>query len=269
MDVFGHVFSRSCEKMCDIAAPLKQIEIDFFAYLKTCSKQQHILLCTDQAWLHQFYDAAYCQILVRQIPAFKGSLLWSSIDPEPIFKNAREQFGYASGLVIVEPSSNNVERYLFASKSAEAEVGGIYGYNLDVFHRFIHFFKDQCAELIESLDKNALPIISESANTLKIRRKTHKAEVIQFFQQTPVKRFNIKLNGQDVFIPKREAQIMAMMRVGLTAKEMAKKLDISHRTIEFYRNNLKRRLEVFEPFNPLKVIYQCDNINTRIVGDDL
>lgn len=268
MDVSCHYFSQVCEKVSAIAAPLHPLQINFFAYLKTLPNQQHIWLCSHRAFTEYLFQENYSAKLIQQVPPFKGSILWSALEQEPIFSSAHSEFGIQSGMVVVEPNQNDIERYFFASMVKNSEVEAMYGFNRDVFQRFIHYFKDCAVDILSVAEEQALPIYHEEQD-VSINKKHEKPQnVIQFFNQTPVKRFNINLNGKNIFIPKREAQVMAYMRKGLTAKEMARKMDISHRTIEFYRTNLKKRLAVLEPYNPFKVIYQCDNINTQIVGDE-
>ena len=53
-----------------------------------------------------------------------------------------------------------------------------------------------------------------------------------------------KQETNDLFITKREKQILKLILEGLTNKEIAEALDISKRTIEVHRFNLMKKLGV-------------------------
>jgi DNA-binding CsgD family transcriptional regulator len=58
------------------------------------------------------------------------------------------------------------------------------------------------------------------------------------FQQNE---FHLQINGEYIAISKRESQCLALLSQGKTAKEIAKKLDISHRTIETYYDKMREK----------------------------
>ncbi|MBD3392725.1 MAG: PAS domain S-box protein [Chitinivibrionales bacterium] len=59
--------------------------------------------------------------------------------------------------------------------------------------------------------------------------------------------FGSQISDRMLRLTPREVELCAMIRRGATSKEIARLLDISHRTVEIHRNRIRRKLGIREP----------------------
>jgi DNA-binding CsgD family transcriptional regulator len=62
-----------------------------------------------------------------------------------------------------------------------------------------------------------------------------------FLQETQLQRRFLKTHTKDVPLTRREAQCLTYLSLGKSAKEIARIIDLSPRTVEDYLRNLKNK----------------------------
>lgn len=70
----------------------------------------------------------------------------------------------------------------------------------------------------------------------------------------------IKANKVKKLLTRREIEVLRMIAMEMTNEEIAKKLFVAKRTIDYHRQNLIHKLQVKNTVGLLKVAYQLDLI---------
>lgn len=200
--------------------------------------------------LQHFYYARYQaekkQIaVVTTIPHFNRHVLsnklvnaeqeWmEGIHYLPSFKYSKERaemgtrFNVDQTLEIVNHEGAEWEIFGFAMKCEQEDKVNFYFNHIQELTQFTHEFKEQAQDLMTRSLAEAVPLLD--------------------FKETPsypVEKQKLLLDGQqEVYLTARELQVLKGLWSGLSAKENAKLLDLSPRTIESYLEHIKNKLRV-------------------------
>ena len=90
-------------------------------------------------------------------------------------------------------------------------------------------------------------------NNLFFFKEKHNHELIEsnlsrdcldkFIEQTPLQQYPLRGKTGQIYLSKRESECLLQLSLGKTAKETARALDLSPRTVEFYLNNIKEKTD--------------------------
>lgn len=89
-------------------------------------------------------------------------------------------------------------------------------------------------------------------------------KIKKYYKSTPLKTSSFRLDVQSVcgvYLTPREAQCMALMLQGATNVEVARKLGLSSRTVEFYIKNMRERLDCYSKAHLIRRIRKTDFVN--------
>lgn len=239
----NHIALTSASDIQDICAPLKRLGITYFTYFKTYKDGSHIRLSNDASWTEHYYKRKFYNVIVKQVPPLNGCVLWSCLDEYPIFTEAAEYFNVDNGVVLVVRSGDTVERYFFGSTRDNTILKRYYFFNIEFLNRFVLYFKDRGSHIIEEAVKHKIYTPKINLVLDKDEDFYQNSNIIKFLEETKIKRYCITIEGEDFYFPEREAQVLAMLKKGYSAKEMAKKLDVNYRTIEKFKEKLRERLQ--------------------------
>lgn len=251
MDLKDHMVLTSAHEIDNITQPLKTLGISYFSYVRSYPDGTHIRLANNPEWTQHYYQKDYYSVVLKQVLPVNNYVLWKCLDKYPLFYDASEHFDVDNGAVTVRQNGDICERYFFGSTKENEQVNNIYLFKPDILDRFILYFKDRAEGLIEQADKSrillpAAPVVQEA------QEFEDDPKLAEFLSQTKIKRYCVNVAGKEVYFPKREAEILALMKEGKTSKESAKVLGIGHRTIERYKDNMKQRLEPLDLIDPMK-----------------
>lgn len=70
------------------------------------------------------------------------------------------------------------------------------------------------------------------------------AAIKNFLSNTPIHKFFLNVEGQDIALSLQEFKSLALLSRGKTAKEIGRALDISQRTVEGYIENVKHKVKI-------------------------
>lgn len=135
---------------------------------------------------------------------------------------------------LIDRYNNYFELFCFGSRSNHSEIVNFYINNMNFLEKFKFYFKDKAADLIRTGEQNKviLPEIMKPPYQGLENNSDH------FFLRN-----HIKSRHGDVELTQRQYDCLAQLAAGRTAKEAARQLGISHRTVENYLANLKSILD--------------------------
>lgn len=128
------------------------------------------------------------------------------------------------------------------SRSAKLE-------ELNITLRTILDQRDQDSKLLEkqvvvNINELVKPLLQALGKTQTEAKRESLLEIIESSLDEIISPFTSRLTGQNVRLTQTELQIAHCIRQGMRSKEIASLLNISKGTIDFHRNNIRRKLGI-------------------------
>ncbi len=140
-------------------------------------------------------------------------------------------------LFIYERLENEGNFTFFGTNRENVKVLNYYLNNLISFNHFIYYFKDKMSQFLK-IEKNKC--ITLNFNPLQ-PNKTNEYIIDDFFNKTKISKFNLNGEFKGISLSKRQAECLYYLIHGQTAKETAKTLNLSHRTVEKILLDIKNK----------------------------
>ena len=104
--------------------------------------------------------------------------------------------------------------------------------------------KDRLGKQINTnVDRLLLPLVAKLRSKGSSLDKTY-IDLLEENVKELASQFGGKLSDKMLRLSQKEIEMCTMIKQGLTSKEIAKLLDISHRTVETHRNNIRKKLGI-------------------------
>ena len=246
----NHFIFTSSKDVNDICFPLKQFKINGFCLLRSFPDGTQIKLSNNARWQeHIFKQGLHQNHPFSRHPKkyMPGVYLWDSFSNQEMVIHARKYFNFDHGITIINKFPDGTAEYCgFSSEPGNAGITEFFLNNLDLLYRFILYFKDRAADLIEKSAKSYRLILPEQKNIEK-ERFLSKGDYYALAKEFEHK---IKLNHYEfnygelkgIRISRRELDCVKYLLQNRAAKEIAELLFISTRTVEKHLDNLKIKL---------------------------
>ncbi len=248
----NHIALSSSAEVDQICKPLKKLGITYFSFVRSFKDGSHIRLANNPMWTQHYYKKGFYNVVINQIRDADGNLLWSCIDRYPLFQDASEHFNVDNGTVMVMSVDDVVERYFFGGTRDNTQVNYIYLNKLDLLKRFIIYFKEMAAPLINKATETKIiipPVICNSED-----ENFYNDSVIQeFLDEIQVKKVCVRVQGQDIYITQNDAKILSLMKCGYSSKAISQEIGLKQKTVEIYRDKLKEKLNQYSRSNLMAV----------------
>lgn len=267
---FSLASASSVEEICH--DPLRSISVTYFNYIKIYNDGSRELLTNNAPWIDHFYrNSLYKTVGVIDIEYLlpKGYFLWSELkSDDPAYSQGKESFNIDNGISFVAKTNESTTLYIFASTKNNEVINNFYVRNIDLFKRFILYFRDKAHAILKkaSANKIFLPekqiITNRKLNIIDISENTRQ----EFINKTSIEKFFILNKEGNLYLTKREAECIAHMIDGSTAKQIAKILGISFRTVESHLNIIKKKLQCSTKEDLIKFLIDA-NIHDVILSN--
>ncbi|BBB14722.1 two-component sensor histidine kinase [Candidatus Rickettsiella viridis] len=248
MDLQNHYVLKSADEVNQICTLLQDIGVSYFNYLKIYKDGSRELLTNNAPWIDHFYqNALYLTAGVVDVEHLlpKGYFLWSELDSEdPVYSQGRESFNIDNGVSFVIKRDDVTYLYIFASTKDNVHINNYYVRNIDLFKRFIQHFQDRGADLIKQSAKNRIFLPERQIVTpnrlkdIEVSLETRTA----FYKKTEMDKFYLLSASDDLYLTPKQAEVSVYLVAGVTAKQCARHLGISHRTVETYIEEMKQKI---------------------------
>lgn len=254
-----HPITLFADEMRHLIDPLNDIaKINHFSYEKITSnngQKEIVFLTTHPAFTqhifmpNKLYELAYCGDVERYKDGF---YLWSFFEDDLVYKKTFENLGMKNGITIVKKEKDFCEFYFFASSEKSPLINYFFLNNKELFESFTYYFKEKGKYMLQLAEKHKIimPASSDDKTVLHaqkyldtIANKTAnmKQELFADFKiDTLIKKcFGTRLERTQ--LTHREYQCVSYLIHGHNAKQIARKLDVSTRTIEKHFEHLKEK----------------------------
>lgn len=223
---------KAAETIAQITNPLQELGIFSFSHDITFDKGQISILSNSTEVFEYYYK--------NQVPAVctndQGRILEAGIyldcklkrdysDYASTFSNLNKNFNVKNFIHVVETEHDCQHMYSFSFDIDQVDYLHIIANKMNIIKKFIRSYKLQANEIITQikLPKNriTLPIVENPIDN----------------QQ------HFKIISNESKLTNRQMECAKLLMNGKTAKEIARSLGLSPRTVEYYLTNIKLKLE--------------------------
>ncbi len=244
-------------------------KIKVFAYFRFLKNGRYIYLCNRLDWV------SFC---LQNIQSNQGTALGEEIKHSSIndyycylwpitqsdyLMKALYNYNIWNGLSLFRRREDYIELWGFASDRSVDSLSAYYFNHLELLKSFVEDFSTVSMELFLRDSKDNLAIYKEyqiGEEELAINYKMNKERIDQFMKLTePKKKIAIVTDRGEEYLTKSELFCMNKLMMGLSAKEIARLIPRSYRTIEKHIENMKKKLEC-RNIHDLKNTYRVGKI---------
>lgn len=221
-----------------ICKPLEVLNVTFFNHVRFYDDGSVAVLTTDADWLKFCLDHERPRegnIMGLQ----SGIYLWSDILENEVICDAKEVFKICRVIQFIDKKSEFRDVFAFGNKYDTDATTSFYFNNLDLLQKFIFYFKKESEQLFKQAEKNRFntPVIMKVPSLQAYLKKISRIN--------DEKRIDFQAAISDKVLPltKQQLNCLSYFVYGKTAKEIAKILHLSPRTIESHLNDVKNKLQ--------------------------
>jgi DNA-binding CsgD family transcriptional regulator len=250
---------ESCSTIQEISEPFfKATGINFFVFNRTQSNKvpaHGFFLTNHQEWCESFLKEDYQYRLSftgieEQFSGYK--LLFGNLFPNNIMiKHLREKFSIDHFVLICKQFPDYVEWYTFGADISNMQITNFYVNNFADIINFVNSFKDKAKKIIKKVSlmpTSAFPLPRDDQkiflNTAAQKILWKDPVLIELGENYQPKRYEFFINKVSVVLTRQEYKCVEGLLSGLTAKQIAKQLELSPRTVETYLDNIRTKAQV-------------------------
>lgn len=236
----------------EICRPLKKIGITYVSYLKNYDDGSQINLSNSADWIKHYYNfKLYQSSLYENKPSdySNGFFLWPKDSALDVFKHGRNYFDSDNGITVVEKLKQGCEFFFFSGGRKNHWLPNVLINNFDLLESFIKYFKNNLKQIMDEVEKSRILLpdyLHRTASPENEVFRLHQNEVFEL-QSLLSDKANNHSNAKPfrqyvALLTSRENDIAYCLINGKTAKETAKELSLSPRTVERHLEHIKRKL---------------------------
>lgn len=230
-----------------LSDPLKVYNITFFSYSRIYENSKGIFLCNNDSW----YDIKFKNDLFDEDGFVTLKKISADKYTKSIFTGMPKQDIKVLGYMYNNNIWNSIDLYRhiedytevfnFSSTCENENIINYYINNIEFLENYANYFHDKISSIINNKKEELYIDIKPSSEKTLILPNTDNCN---FFPNEQCKcNFSFMINNAKVNLSSRQIQCLALIGKGKTAKEIARMLNISHRTVEEYANQLKIKLK--------------------------
>ncbi|MHB1947838.1 MAG: LuxR family transcriptional regulator [Gammaproteobacteria bacterium] len=237
-------FLQVTPEINEICHSLKKIGIHLFSYRRCFTDGSRINFSNNADWLLDYYKLNLYQssLFEKSISSYStGFSLWPQESSLAVFLHGRQYYNSDNGITYVINYNEYCDFFIFGADKNNKQIINFYINNLDLLKNFSGYFYNQTKKIIAVSAKNRI-YLPERAMQSDIGKYVYRQNITNF-------KNNIMLN-----LSNREKSCLYGILAGQTAKQIAGELNLTFRTVEYYIENLKkkmgcrRRSEIFNRF---------------------
>ncbi len=221
-----------------------------FGYKKVTQDGKYIFLSTNEEWLKFHY-----QNIGGHGTFFKGAMersqkigfertIWP-IEPKDDFLQALFEHNMNNGINFYRADGNDIDLWTFSTEKTSHQHPNSYVEILNYLEKFIVYFNGIASEIIKECKEDDYATLAGEVGLEKafsigdVNKKKEKIENFNNFLENT----SIIIEGEEgpVSLTKRQRQCLEKLCYGKTAKEIARDLDISARTVEEHLDIVKQK----------------------------
>ena len=244
-----HYFEAMTPKIQGICEGLASLGITHFWYDKFLPDGKYLSLGNDIVWKQHFYAQDLFNLPNYLISSVKKTPLhqeWSLIldnhsDQKCALLAEQQKFNIGHNVSLLSKMDDYAETFTFASTTENTQIINFYMRHVDVLKSFCTFFKEKVSPLIKLCDVKQMASLNEKIVLLgDPEPPSWQHNISSFLEKTAL--YPSLFDDTPLHYSKREEECLFHISAGKSAKEIARDIGISHRTVESYIANIKKKV---------------------------
>lgn len=239
-------YIKHASSVGEIIAPVHSMGVSGIFYARIYPDGTIINLANNADWSAFYFKQLAIgqyqhQNIIDQLFNYSGVSLWALNEENPIWQDAKQYFGYSSGVSICEEHAKFREVVGFYSEQDEKKMNHFYINQIDTLKRMKRFFILQAEELINSAEKErqtlnqqVYPKLESLSESINLNNTSSQTE-----QTISVLHCN---TGALIALPSQRGNCLVNLLQGKSIKEIATSMQLSPKTIEHYLAILRKEL---------------------------
>lgn len=222
-----------------------------FEYIRLFFDNTCINISTNQKWLiHNYTQCPMGTVLekhLKLIPIGSTRYILNGFTEKELQNPMLAQaysFDIWNGLCVYKRYQNECECFLFATTRNNASIVDFYMNERTLIEKFIYFFKEKAAPFIDDSDLRRRTVLMPERELLAQAIVPTVDNRKNFINQVETHKFSFCIGNEKFQFSKKETQCLCLSAYGNSAKQIARVLGISPRTVEDYLSNIKRKTNI-------------------------
>jgi len=235
---------------------IEYTDINLFLYFRLYDNGRYIHTGNQLNYLEFYFLTVpnngdfFTRELVQAVDDDYHCFLWQDLPKsnDPVI-SAINKFNICNGVSMYKRGQNYIESWHFADTRGQTDISSYYTAHKKMFMAFIDYFILAAQDLI-TLDDNHANLAYYQQN-IDISRPKNPLSVDQcqaFYNAIQYSSYKHK----GIILSPREQQCMRYLTQGCSAKEIGKKLSLSHRTVEFYISSMLKKMGLKKSIHLIK-----------------
>ncbi len=234
------------DKIRRATRPLRErLGIGYFTYHKIDRQGKYTVLVDRPDWAEHYVGEKFYldDPFLSQPEAFSPGISLLQIrdgEENRILKAGKERFGLDLGAVLIEKSRDCVEFFGFCGNRKKSALEKLYLNHPSLMRAFGRYFKKEMARELAAMEKEAALL-----KDLKGKNYSRKVPVEPDIPRADLQAFleDLKIGAPGFeSLSRRERECVSLLLIGKSARETARELGLSPRTVEFYFESIKSKL---------------------------
>lgn len=223
----------------------KHFGFNYFSYGKIYENNTGIIISSNPEWIRYRLTVSNSYSLSL---ANNKMMYWDHVTGQESkwVAKGKQEFNYHRGFILGYERSNYCEFSEFAEPEINATRSSV-TMNSEILNEFAAYFREKSVSLINKMENNYLvpfKVIKHEENSSACR---------QFLEQIKRNKYILLSKSGEKKVSHREYQCFKLFIKNYSAKEIAKNLSLSPRTVENYLNNIKQKLYCSSKYDLLKI----------------
>lgn len=240
MDIFStnkkslEFIKKNTSLMKKYSQLLHGLGIEHFNYIKVYNDGRYLHLVDDEQWAEYYVSNIYtCSPTAIQM-AFSGvnHFLWPQNHSDFLLKSAWD-YNMAFGYTITIFSDQCYESFSFMTNPENPEILNVYLQNARSLERFVYYFLEKTRSLIQEGEKYLAHFQALGFDFSLIQKPNQNILDLPFIHE-----------NREVRLSQKEKECLGLFSKGYGMKDIGRQLQISHRTVESYIQNIKTKFDV-------------------------
>lgn len=235
-------------KLAEICEPLKLLGVSNFSYAKITKDKKLFRIANHQGYTDLFYKLEIFNhpqnsrglMTASAFQQEKQTSLYVWNESNYSLSGLRRQVGMWNGANIYHTMEDYIEAWSFGGTLEDTFLPDLIINNMKLLNKYCAFFKSAAGDLIDISDRcKTIDIKFHDVDSCTMNLNQERRD--KFNQLISTNRYLISLGINKFYLTAREIEQLSYKNQGLSAKEIARKLNISYRSVESSFDRIKNK----------------------------
>jgi DNA-binding CsgD family transcriptional regulator len=236
------------DKFISSMKPALKTKIITVAYFRFFQNGKYLYLCNDLKWvefclkeIHNNESTSLGKEIGEVGENDYHCYLWPT-ENKDFLLNALYENNIWNGLSLFKKlNDDSIELWGFAAEVNNSNMKHFYIENLNSLKEITKLCKLQNNDIFNLYKNEDLAIYKNHIGYASSEDSIKKHRLKKFLEETNYKKYPMIVNGEEIFLAKREKECMELLAMGKSAKEVAVDMLLSYRSVEKYVDNIRKK----------------------------